>query len=61
MIINAFGMLTLEATMSLKTFHVFSHVIRFDDKDTRRGRRERDKLSNTGCMGQVGPAITLSL
>ena len=26
------------ATVSLKTFHVFSHVIRFDDRETRQGQ-----------------------
>ncbi|XP_033943723.1 piggyBac transposable element-derived protein 4-like [Pseudochaenichthys georgianus] len=33
------------ATMSLGTFHIFSRVIRFDNRDTRAGRRERDKLA----------------
>lgn len=33
------------ATMSLGTFHIFSRVIRFDNHDTRAGRRERDKLA----------------
>ncbi len=40
------------ATMSLKTFHVFSRVIHFDNKETRQGR---------WSMVQLGPAITLSL
>lgn len=39
------GRAIFPATMSLKTFHVLSHVIRFDDKQTRQGRRERDKLA----------------
>ncbi|XP_051982284.1 piggyBac transposable element-derived protein 4-like [Xyrauchen texanus] len=39
------GRAIFPATMSLKTFHVFSRVIRFDDKETRQGRRERDKLA----------------
>lgn len=33
------------ATMSLETFHMISHVIRFDSQATRAGRRERDKLA----------------
>ncbi|XP_053351170.1 piggyBac transposable element-derived protein 4-like [Clarias gariepinus] len=33
------------ATMSLETFHIISRVIRFDNRDTRAGRRERDKLA----------------
>ena len=33
------------ATMSLGTFHIFSRVIRFDNRETRPGRRERDKLA----------------
>ncbi|XP_021162792.2 piggyBac transposable element-derived protein 3 isoform X1 [Fundulus heteroclitus] len=33
------------ATMSLETFHMISRVIRFDNRDTRAGRRERDKLA----------------
>ncbi|XP_063743292.1 piggyBac transposable element-derived protein 4-like [Eleginops maclovinus] len=33
------------ATMSLETFHMISRVIRFDNHDTRAGRRERDKLA----------------
>ncbi len=33
------------ATMSLKTFHVLSFVIRFDDNEKRQGRRECDKLA----------------
>ncbi|GLD56432.1 piggyBac transposable element-derived protein 4-like protein [Lates japonicus] len=33
------------ATMSLETFHIFSRVIRFDNRETRAGRRERDKLA----------------
>ncbi|KAK1887615.1 PiggyBac transposable element-derived protein 4 [Dissostichus eleginoides] len=31
--------------MSLQTFHVISRVIRFDNLETRPGRRERDKLA----------------
>ncbi len=31
--------------MSLKTFHVFFRVICFDDKETRYGQRQRDKLT----------------
>ncbi|XP_037530523.1 piggyBac transposable element-derived protein 4-like [Nematolebias whitei] len=33
------------ATMSLETFHMISRVIRFDNRDTRADRRERDKLA----------------
>ena len=33
------------ATMSLETFHMISRVIRFDNRDTRAGRREREKLA----------------
>ncbi|XP_063741958.1 piggyBac transposable element-derived protein 4-like [Eleginops maclovinus] len=33
------------ATMSLETFHMISRVIGFDNRDTRAGRRERDKLA----------------
>ncbi|XP_029907418.1 piggyBac transposable element-derived protein 4-like [Myripristis murdjan] len=32
-------------SMSLETFHIFSRVIRFDNRETRAGRRERDKLA----------------
>uniref|UniRef100_A0A8C6M6Z2 PiggyBac transposable element-derived protein domain-containing protein n=1 Tax=Nothobranchius furzeri TaxID=105023 RepID=A0A8C6M6Z2_NOTFU len=39
------GRAIFPATMSLKTFQVLSCVIRFDDKQTRQGRRERDKLA----------------
>ena len=39
------GRAIFPATMSLKTFQVLSHVIRFDDKQTRQGRREHDKLA----------------
>ncbi len=39
------GRAIFPATMSLKKFHVLSHVIRFDDKETRQGRREHDKLA----------------
>ncbi|XP_062864594.1 piggyBac transposable element-derived protein 4-like [Trichomycterus rosablanca] len=31
--------------MSLEMFHMISRVIRFDNRDTRAGRRERDKLA----------------
>ncbi|KAK2873700.1 hypothetical protein Q8A73_024415, partial [Channa argus] len=31
--------------LSLETFHMISHVIRFEHCDTRAGRRERDKLA----------------
>lgn len=34
-----------KATMSLKRFHLISRVIRFDDKNTRIERREKDKLA----------------
>ncbi|XP_071268197.1 piggyBac transposable element-derived protein 4-like [Salvelinus alpinus] len=33
------------ATMSLQTFQVLSQVIRFDNRDTRPGRRQQDKLA----------------
>nr|XP_055053772.1 piggyBac transposable element-derived protein 4-like [Misgurnus anguillicaudatus] len=33
------------ATMSLERFHVISRVIRFDNRETRASRRERDKLA----------------
>lgn len=39
------GRAIFPATMSLKTFQVISRVIRFDDRETRQGRRERDKLA----------------
>ncbi|XP_038128076.1 piggyBac transposable element-derived protein 4-like [Cyprinodon tularosa] len=39
------GRAIFPATMSLKAFHILSRVIRFDDKQTRQGRRERDKLA----------------
>lgn len=32
-------------TLSLKTIYVFSHVIRFDDRESRQSRQERDKLT----------------
>ena len=31
--------------MSLETFHIFSRVIRYDNRETKAGRRERDKLA----------------
>ena len=31
--------------MSLETFHIFSRVIRFDNRETKAGRRESDKLA----------------
>lgn len=39
-----YGRPIFRATMSLETFHMISRVIRFDNRDTRAGRRERDKL-----------------
>lgn len=39
------GRAIFRATMTLKMFHKISRVIRFDDKDTRKGRRARDKLA----------------
>ena len=39
------GRAIFRATMSLETFHIFSRVIRFDNRETRAGRRERDKLA----------------
>ncbi|KAJ8406096.1 hypothetical protein AAFF_G00309840 [Aldrovandia affinis] len=39
------GRAIFRATMSLQTFHIFSRVIRFDNRETRPGRRERDKLA----------------
>ena len=39
------GRAIFRATMSLETFHVFSRVIRFDNRETKAGRRERDKLA----------------
>lgn len=35
----------LRATMSLKNFHHVSRIIRFDDRDDRPARRQRDKLA----------------
>lgn len=40
-----YGRPIFRATMSLETFHMISRVIRFDNRDTRAGRRERDKLA----------------
>ncbi|KAJ8402477.1 hypothetical protein AAFF_G00365600 [Aldrovandia affinis] len=39
------GRAIFRATMSLKTFHIFSRVIRFDNRETRPGRCEQDKLA----------------
>ncbi|XP_041792004.1 piggyBac transposable element-derived protein 4-like [Chelmon rostratus] len=39
------GRAIFRATMPLKTFHILSRVIRFDDRDTRPTRRARDKLA----------------
>ena len=39
------GRAIFPATMSLCKFHVFSRVIRFDDRETRQGRRQSDKLA----------------
>ncbi|KAJ8415108.1 hypothetical protein AAFF_G00008060 [Aldrovandia affinis] len=39
------GRAIFRATMSLQTFHIFSRAIRFDNRETRPGRRERDKLA----------------
>ena len=39
------GQTIFRATMSLQTFHVLSQVIRFDNRDTRPGRRQHDKLA----------------
>ena len=39
------GRAIFRATMSLETFHIFSRVIRFDNRETKAGRRERDKLA----------------
>jgi hypothetical protein len=33
------------ATMSLKNFHIISRIIRFDNRDTRPARGQRDKLA----------------
>lgn len=56
------GRAIFPSTMFLKTFHGFSCVIRIDDKETRQGRQERDKLTAIReVLEQVGPAITLSL
>lgn len=38
------GRAIFRATMSLKTFHIFFRVIRFDNQEKKAGRRERDKL-----------------
>ncbi|XP_008423828.1 piggyBac transposable element-derived protein 4-like [Poecilia reticulata] len=40
-----YGRPIFRATMSLETFHMISRVIRFDNRDTRAGRREKDKLA----------------
>ena len=40
-----YGRPIFRATMSLEKFHMISRVIRFDNRDTRAGRRERDKLA----------------
>ncbi|XP_076608401.1 LOW QUALITY PROTEIN: uncharacterized protein LOC143333911 [Chaetodon auriga] len=39
------GRAIFRATMSLETFHIFSRVIRFDNRETRAGRWERDNLA----------------
>ncbi|XP_005997448.1 piggyBac transposable element-derived protein 4-like [Latimeria chalumnae] len=39
------GRAIFPATMSLETFHIITRVIRFDNRDTRADRRERDKLA----------------
>ncbi|XP_053175982.1 piggyBac transposable element-derived protein 4-like [Scomber japonicus] len=39
------GRAIFRATMPLKTFHIISRVIRFDDRSTRPARRARDKLA----------------
>lgn len=39
------GRAIFPATMSLKTFHVFTRIIRFDNRETRQGQRQRDKLA----------------
>ena len=46
------GRAIFPATMSLNTFHVYSRVIRFDDRETRQGQQERDKLD--GMYGTSG-------
>lgn len=40
-----YGRAIFRATMSLEKFHVISRVIRFNNHDTRVGRREKDKLA----------------
>ncbi|XP_014853421.1 PREDICTED: piggyBac transposable element-derived protein 3-like [Poecilia mexicana] len=40
-----YGRPIFRATMSLETFHRISRVIRFDNRDTRAGRCEKDKLA----------------
>ncbi|XP_029699299.1 uncharacterized protein [Takifugu rubripes] len=40
-----YGRPIFRAIMSLETFHMISRVIRFDNRETRAGRRERDKLA----------------
>ncbi|XP_036958596.1 piggyBac transposable element-derived protein 4-like [Acanthopagrus latus] len=39
------GRTIFRATMSLQKFHMLSRVIRFDNRDTRPGRRQQDKLA----------------
>ncbi|XP_027874871.1 piggyBac transposable element-derived protein 4-like [Xiphophorus couchianus] len=39
------GRAIFRATMSLETFHIFSRVIRFDNRETRTARQETDKLA----------------
>ncbi|XP_070773707.1 piggyBac transposable element-derived protein 4-like [Enoplosus armatus] len=39
------GRAIFPATMSLQTFHILSHVIRFDDRHTRAACRQHDKLA----------------
>ncbi|XP_026164326.1 piggyBac transposable element-derived protein 4-like [Mastacembelus armatus] len=48
--------------MSLNTFHVFYRVIRFDDRETRQGRCERDKLAaiqQLPILYNPGPHVTV--
>lgn len=42
------------ATMSLENFHIISRIIRFDNRDDRPARRQRQTSCHHDSVGQVG-------
>lgn len=53
------GRTSFWATMSLQNFHMLSRVIRFDNRDTRPGRRQQDKLAAIREVWGRAPATHL--